>query len=458
MNQEFVGLDPDQVSAVETAKDVSARSVERRRDSRRKRLSGKTLPINAESTDRVIRLILALGRKPGQGPVSKADDKETGGRTDPDPDIGKLNDLVHAHCIGAASFGRDFEDVSKLQQQILSHTALEPLEEAAKFVAATSVFLAHAAHRLKTSGKYWVLDGLGEAYPYPVGIRTGTFPSWKGQIRSLEKLQTRLRQSSRRALKLEAATLVAHHPEMMPAELIFDAETAVRKAIACMQAFPVPLKLRSRYRRIVRPNAATESVRVVAYVLDRLFREHTGDSAMKVKEIECRIAEVETTFLGQNIQYDPDFGCPAVRLQIRSVKGSRLRTRVDSSLAANFEMVKSKLRERDPGERAAVLQRLGKRLDRHGKAYDRWSAQVTSKLDQDLRNTLEPATYMDEAVQAMEQWSHPMRNHLDLRHRWIDEYNQHLSVLQSGSTNVFQYSQVVRKWVNRWESLFDFPM
>jgi len=38
---------------------------------------------------------------------------------------------------------------------------------------------------------------------------------------------------------------------------------------------------------MMRPDRETESVGVVAYVLDRLYRERTSESSLKVKEIEC---------------------------------------------------------------------------------------------------------------------------------------------------------------------------
>ena len=197
---------------------------------------------------------------------------------------------------------------------------------------------------------------------------------------------------------------------------------------------------------MVRPDTK-ESVRVVAYVLDRLYHEHTGESTLKVKEIEYRIAELETKFLGENIQHDSDFGCPAVRLQIRSVKRSNIRAAVDQSVLSSFKMVNTKLaeaRRREPNAVAAAFEGFWERWDRNGKAYDDWQEETESHLKQELRRALEAATDTDEAFKATDQYLLKMQTHLDLQRRWIDERGEHLDRLSSSDTNVLEYLAMIR--------------
>jgi len=311
------------------------------------------------------------------------------------------------------------------------------------------------------AGSYAVVGGIGAAYPFPLAIRTSAFPCWKRQIRSMENLLKRLRKSASQALRLEADAIVSNRPEQMPAELIFSAVIAMQKAVRWMQAFPSPVELRSKYRKMMRPDRNTESVGVVAYVLDRLYRERTSESSLKVKDIECLIAELETTFLGQNIHYGPDFGCPAVRLQIGAVKRSKVRTAVDSQVAKQFQTTNKFMetaRKREPSRLTAAFDRLWQRLDRHQKAFDAWHERTEARFKEDLRRALEATTYTDEAFEAAEEYMRRMENLLDLRKRWIDEHRGHLNALESPDLELLEYLKVMRTWMRRWESLWDSPI
>ncbi|MGH9784741.1 MAG: hypothetical protein ACRD88_11190, partial [Terriglobia bacterium] len=255
----------------------------------------------------MVRLILALPRTPD--PNRPVGEEPSEIRKETHQGAPSLDDLVHVHVFGSATFGGSDhdEDTREIMRQIIFHPALEPLGEAAQIVASAYIFQARLAYRLKTDGKYWVLGGVGEASPYPLAIRTNAFPCWKRQIRSLENLLKKLRMSASQALRLEADSIVSSRPDQMPAELIFSAETALRKAVSWMQAFPSPVELRSKYRKMMRPDTEMESVGAIAYVLDRLYREQARESTLKVKEIECLIAEIETKFLGQNIHYGSEY-------------------------------------------------------------------------------------------------------------------------------------------------------
>jgi hypothetical protein len=467
-----VELSHEEVSAAESKSDFSSVPVERQIKRRPKARRARNLPLDAKSADKVVRLILALPRKPDPNPMASAEPKEAIEKTNESTSqsanqdtkqntnqiIPNLNDLIHVHVLGSARFesgGR--EDSYEVLNEIFCHPRLQALDEAAKMVATTYIFQARTAFRLKADGKYWVLSSLGAVYPYPLAIRTGPFPSWRSQIRSLEGLSKKLRKSASQALRLEADILVSSRPEQMPAEQIIEAETAIRKAISWMQAFPAPVTLRSKYRKIVRPETE-ESVGVIAYVLDRLYREHTGEPSLKAKEIEYRIADLETKFLGQNIQCGPDFGCPAVRLQIRTVKRSKMRTVVDRRLRTSFKMINSKMRENDPSRVKAAVHRFWKQWDIHGKAYDSWVERTEPTLKEQLRCTLEATTYEDEAFRAIDEYFATLRNHLNRRQRWIGERKEHLSALDSPDLDIWQYIKPARKWMRRWEPLWDFPM
>ena len=299
----------DPVSPEESKRDFSPPPVERKRRKRQKVRGDRSLPLDAKSTDSLVRLILALPRKAHPKRTPSAEPSEISKETN--PNAPSMDDLIHVHVLGSATFeGSDREDGHEILRQIYSHRALQPLDETAKIIASTYIFQARAAYRLKADGKYWVLGGIGAAYPFPLAIRTSAFPCWKRQIRSMENLLKRLRKSASQALRLEADAIVSNRPEQMPAELIFSAAIAMQKAVRWMQAFPSRVDLQSKYRKMTRPDMNTESVGVIAYVLDRLYREQTSESSLKVNDIECLIAELETTFLGQNIHYGPDFGCP----------------------------------------------------------------------------------------------------------------------------------------------------
>ena len=51
-----------------------------------------------------------------------------------------------------------------------------------------SIFPAHMQDRLKGSGKYWILDGIGPEFPFPLGIGTDYIPRWKRPARTLERI------------------------------------------------------------------------------------------------------------------------------------------------------------------------------------------------------------------------------------------------------------------------------
>ena len=453
-------VSPDPISAGESERDLSPPPVERKRKKCQKASGDRNLPLDAKATDSLVRLILALPPTPHpkRTPVAEPSEisKETTRNTP------SLDDLVHVHVLGSVTFGNsDPEDARAILQQIYSHRALQPLDKTAKIIASTYIFQARSAYRLRTVGKYWVLGGIGAAYPYPLAIRTSAFPCWKREIRSLESLLKRLRKSAGHALRLEADAILSNRPEQMPAELILSAEIALHKAVNWMQAFPSPVDLRSKYRKMMRPDMNTESVGVVAYVLDRLYREQTSDSSLKVKEIERLIAELETAFLGQSIHYGPDFGCPAVRLQIGAVKRSKVRTAVDSQVTKQLQTTNKFMetaRKREPSRLTAAFDRLWQRLDRHQKAFDAWHERTEARFKQDLRRALEATTYADEGFEATDEYIQHMEDHFDLRKRWIDEHRGHLNALESPDLELLEYLKVMRAWMRRWESLWDFPM
>lgn len=441
------------VAACESEEEPPSPAVNRQIGKRPKTRRARNLPLDDKSMDRLVRIILAF---PKELPRRTTDTEHKEISRQRNSNAPGIDDLIDVHLFASATFGEDHDDKRKILLQIFAHQALEPLTKPAKCLASVYIFQAQFAYRLKTEGKYWVLGGLGAAYPYPLAIRTGATPCWKRQIRSLERLLKELRKSASCALRLEADSLVSSRPQQMPSELICDAVTAVRQAVSWMQAFPSAVSLRSQYREIMRPDAASESVRVVAYVLDRLYREHAGDSSVKVKDIECRIAELERTLFGQNIQYSSDFGCPAVRLQIRAMRRSKVHVAIDRSFSSSLKTIEKKLRENDPNQIMDAWQRLWKSLNRHEKVYDAWREGTESRLKQELSRALGPTTDTEEAFEAAGEYSRQILSHLDLSQRWIEEYRGHLEVLKSPDREFWQHSKAVRKWMTRWESLWEF--
>ena len=293
---------------------------------------------DSKSMDRLMRYLLAFPQKSARKRNRRRAAKQKRNAPKSSQGAADIHDLVYAHFVSASRFGDDSREyASRLLRQIHTHPALGQLEDDARVVAAVSICQAHRAYRLRTSGTYWILEGLGPHYPFPLGIRTGQFPRWRRPARSLGKLLTGLRASRRQVIRLEGEAVVGSRPSGMPTDLILEAESALQRAVDWMRAFPSPVKLRSRYREIMRPNKESESTDVVAYVLDRLFREHSTEPRRKIKELECRIAEMETAFLAQSIHSDPHFGSPAVRAQILAVKRSDRRKVIDRSIETQLK-------------------------------------------------------------------------------------------------------------------------
>lgn len=290
-------------------------------------------------------------------------------------------------------------------RDIFLHPILQPLKPAARAVAAVSIAQANAWYRIRTQGRYWVLPSLGEEYPHPAGIRTGVYPSWKRQIDSLEATFDRLCANFCQAAQAEHHTIVGRSFEETPAGLLLAAQGLVRKAIRWMEAFPNPTQLRSKYREIVRPQVETESIGVVAYTLDRLFREHVAGPKLKIKEIECRIAEVEKEFLGQRVDYGSKRGCAAVRLQIRTWKGSKTRLAVDAQMKKRLRRFAATIRNIDPRRIAAANDRFWKKWEQHYKANDVWFDRMDSKHDADIRRFVEGAQHRGELAERLQETS-----------------------------------------------------
>jgi hypothetical protein len=221
-----------------------------------------------------------------------------------------------------------------------------------------------------------------------------------------------------------------------------------------MQAFPEPVELLSRYRKMIKADPQAETVRVVAYVLDRLFRKHAAGTPPKVKEIECRIAQLETTFFGQNIDYSPESGCSAVRHQVRAVNRSRMRADLDAEVAASLRRSEERVRRRDPRFVTAAVERFWSRVGRHRRAYNAWVEHTPSQLKGDLRRAVERATYHEDADKPVDEYFRRMEHHFDLRKQWIEEYRGHLNQLGLPDVDWWGYTKSMRTWMRRWESVW----
>jgi len=258
-------------------------------------------------------------------------------------------------------------------------------------------------------------------------------------------------------MEVQAATLVSAHPESMPADLLTDAIENLYKVLEWMEDFPDALRLRSKYREQMRPALETERVGVVAYALSKLYRGYAEGLARKAKDIECRIAALETDFLGQSIQSDPEHGCPAVRCQIRKVKQSESRKVIDARVVKDVKRMKQQLRGAARDENK-LLVRLWNRLDRHWEAGEAWDQRAESAIDEALRRRLEETEYEDEGDEATKECFHQHKSHLRLMERWIAEYGEHVKALGSPIADVYAYSKQVRSWMRGWEAVWALQM
>src|SRR3990172_8360097 len=421
--------------------------------------NGKCLSPDSKSMDRVMRLFLALRWNPEQkydpDIALKLKKPET------DQTAASPNDLVYVHMVSSSTLGNDDQkDGMQTLQQIVCHPALLPLEESAQLVAASYIFQAHLAHRLRTVGKYWVLEGTSPIYPFPLGIKTGSFPRWRRQARSLSKVFKSLQISMKQVAGLQNGNLVSSRPERMSAALLSSAAAALQTAIHWMEAFPEAVSLRSTYRELMHPATDAECVRVVAYVLWKLYREHRREPSLKVKEVECRIAELETSFLGQNIQYNSEEGCPAVRLQIRSVKQADIQKAIDGGLLDSFKRFRCKLKEvarNSNSSRAEALERLWKRLERHWEASIVWQRRTESSIDEAVRIRLGATEYADEVHEATQEYAQRMKNYFHLIRRWLTEYEEHVNAMGSLDADVYENSKATRKWMRGWDAVWALP-
>ena len=248
----------------------------------------------------------------------------------------RMTDLWVVHSIAAERFKDDSRDHAKSVIEMLAKDdLLSPLDDAAKGVAALYLLPAHMQHRLKVSGKYWILDGIGPEYPYPLGIDAAHIPRWKRPARTFERVLNELDELRCEVGRIQDH-LVSSHRKAMPEYLITDALVKLWQAAEWMRAFPNPRELLSKYRESLRADAESESPECVSYVLDQLFRKRAKHH-LKVKEYECRIAEVERKYLGQTVDCHPDFGCPAVRAHVRKVKRGENRKAIDNKLKEHLE-------------------------------------------------------------------------------------------------------------------------
>ncbi|GEM_PF-4669782 len=441
---------PDSKTLSTSDENAFGPSAERRR--KRSRKKGRTF--DAKSLDRYLRISFAFPEENLAGLPLGASPKKVG-KKNKQTDAHK-DDFIRAHVSGFFEFAKDShrEDAGEFLNEIAHHPALAPVDVPGKISAAAYIFQARVAYRLKTDARYWVLDGLGSDYPHPFALRAGVFPSWKRQIRSLETTRQRLWDNFADAAKAEHGVLATHDWNKMPAQLLQDALKIVERVLGWMEAFPDPVELRSKFREIVRPDADRETVGVMAYVLDRIYRERVS-IPMKAKEIECRIAELETKYLGENIHYDPDDGCAAVRLQIRAFKRSSARAALDAKLTRSLRKSETDFRNNDPKRGLDADMRFWARYDRHVKAHDKWRDETTSRLDQDMRRLFKAANFEDQLAEALDNRHKQVGHYIDLEKRWLAQERAHLDKLKAPNVNVSKYGQEMRKWMRRWESTWE---
>ena len=131
----------------------------------------KKEPFSSRSMDRLLRLFLALRQNSKGKRAGSHATKPKGKAIDSAQRMEGVDDLVYAHVVSASRFGDDSpEHARRTVRKLAAYPALKQLKPGARNAAQVCIFQAHMADRLKTSGKYWILEGLGPQYPFPLGI------------------------------------------------------------------------------------------------------------------------------------------------------------------------------------------------------------------------------------------------------------------------------------------------
>jgi len=350
----------------------------------------------------------------------------------------RLFERLFLHSLAVEDFEDDLPEHAKATLRSLpGNPHLSPLDDAAKYVACLYVFRTHMAHRVKQAGKYWVLDAVGPHYPFPLSVRTGYAPRWKRPVRKLERILKDIDKIICDVDRLENG-LRGTRLKLMPCFLITDAANELERALAWMREFPTPTDLRSKYRKAIRPRPESESSEVAAYVLERLFRERSTNR-LKVKDIECRIAQIESEFFGANVDSDAKFGCPAVRAQVAKIKNSKIRKALDGELDDDLEFGdlrharNSELRALGAVEfnkRWEVQLSLLDEFSRHMDAYAAWTEKTQAALKAALSRRLVPGVSSDEIRSATEDYSSAMEAHLAACNRYCAERQRHVEAVR----------------------------
>ena len=280
------------------------------------------MPVDNNGLDRLVRLLLWVSDTSESGLAHQSRRKQKGKLSRSRRIDLTVRDFVDAHAVSSAKFGDvSWEYIRQMVKNITDYPAFSVLDEGARRVAFSYIFSAHMADILSTSSNYWILDGTGPLYPYPLGIRTGQLPRWKRPRRSLDKIRKNLNETMAEVLRLES-DVVGSRPEQMPSQLMIGANLALGREIAWMHEFPSSTELRSVYRKSMQANLEADSPEAVAYVLDRLYREHAIQPP-KIKQIECHIAEIQTRFLQRTLPFIlisevPQCGLKSGRRSIRN--------------------------------------------------------------------------------------------------------------------------------------------
>jgi hypothetical protein len=248
----------------------------------------------------------------------------------------------------------------------------------------------------------------------------------------------------------------------MPEYLIIDAIVKLWQAVEWMRAFPAPTELLSRYRESLRSDAESESAECVSYVLDHLFRKR-AKRHLKVKECECRIAEIERKFLGQNVVFHADFGCPAVRAHVKKVKGWEGRKAIDENLKEHLEfadLVEMRCREVatlgtcEYNKRMDAYSSLLDEFSKHLEAYSAWSERTEAVLKARLSAQLVEGITWNEARKVTGEYFSAMDEHFASRGRYLSERERHTQAIRHLDGDFWENVQSVRRWMADWERVW----
>ncbi len=366
-----------------------------------------------------------------------------------------MTELMVVHSLSAERFKDDSRDhANAVIKELAQDDLLSPLDDAARKAAALFIFPAHMQDRLKGSGKYWILDGIGPEFPFPLGIGTDYIPRWKRPARTLERILHRLDELHCEVRRIQDH-LVSSHGRAMPEYLMIDAIVKLWQAVEWMRAFPAPTELLSKHRESLRSDAESESAECVSYVLDHLFRKR-AKRHLKVKECECRIAEIERKFLGQNVVFHADFGCPAVRAHVRKVKGWERRKAIDEELKNDLEFADlCEMRYREVqvlgaveyNKRLDVTMTLLDELSKHLEAYSAWSERTEAVLKARLSAQLVEGITWDEARKVTGEYFSAIKGHLASRSRYLSEREKYTEATRHLDGEFWERVQSARRWM-----------